>query len=420
MTSEVLMLNKVAVVVAADSAVTTGRAPHPRYSKAANKIFDLCSGGNVALTIYGNADIDRVPWELAAKLFRAADAASPQRPKLNDYQAALLGYLQGNSSLFPSSVLAETLSSRLFAAAAHVLDKIALISPVFVDFSAGFAARQAAWQTGSAAVGAELGKMQVALPLNSADEAAAKASSAGIQAELASELASDQKWQYADPVLLSQLAAEALVKIPADFLNSTGAVLAGYGSDEIFPSYTHIRVFGHIGGTLFWTPENSYSITHDNEAWIQPFAQSSMIERFTDGFDSILSAINRHCSETLIDNIFSDLASSGIGINPGLNQTIKTQRHEEFLKDFRDRNWAENFYPLRRVLNSLSVPEMGHLAESLLVLEALRERVTSPSESVGGPIDVAVVTKAEGMIWLKRKHFFDPELNLRYLNRAKA
>ena len=62
---------------------------------------------------------------------------------------------------------------------------------------------------------------------------------------------------------------------------------------------------------------------------------------------------------------------------------------------------------------------MGHLAESLLVLEALRERVTSPSESVGGPIDVAAITKAEGLIWLKRKHFFEPELNLRYLNRIK-
>lgn len=72
------------------------------------------------------------------------------------------------------------------------------------------------------------------------------------------------------------------------------------------------------------------------------------------------------------------------------------------------------------MLNSLSVSEMGHLAESLLVLEELRERVTSPSESVGGPIDVVVVTKAEGLLWLKRKHFFDPQLNSRYLNRSKS
>jgi hypothetical protein len=47
----------------------------------------------------------------------------------------------------------------------------------------------------------------------------------------------------------------------------------------------------------------------------------------------------------------------------------------------------------------------------------LKERVTSPSESVGGPIDVAVITRAEGLVWVKRKHYFDPELNLRYLNR---
>ncbi|OZA04881.1 MAG: hypothetical protein B7X95_08630 [Methylophilaceae bacterium 17-44-8] len=82
-------------------------------------------------------------------------------------------------------------------------------------------------------------------------------------------------------------------------------------------------------------------------------------------------------------------------------------------------NWSVNFHPLRKVLNSLSVSEMGHLAESLLILEELRERVTSPSESVGGPIDVAIITKTEGLIWLKRKHFFDPELNVKYLNRVK-
>lgn len=196
--------------------------------------------------------------------------------------------------------------------------------------------------------------------------------------------------------------------------------MAGYGQEEIFPSFTHIRMFGHIAGTLFWTPENNYAITHDNEAWIQPFAQSSMIERFTDGFDSTLEVINSHCSVTLIESIFNDLAAAGIAVPAAQAQGIKAQRHQEFLKDFRNRNWNENFYPLRRVLNSLSVPEMGHLAESLLVLEALRERVTSPSESVGGPIDVAVVTKAEGLVWLKRKHFFEPDLNLRYLNRSKA
>lgn len=32
-------------------------------------------------------------------------------------------------------------------------------------------------------------------------------------------------------------------------------------------------------------------------------------------------------------------------------------------------------------------------------------------ESVGGPIDLAVISKYDGFIWLKRKYYFDKELN---------
>jgi hypothetical protein len=33
------------------------------------------------------------------------------------------------------------------------------------------------------------------------------------------------------------------------------------------------------------------------------------------------------------------------------------------------------------------------------------------AETVGGPIDVAVISKGDGFIWIKRKHYFKPELN---------
>ncbi|MEA1995293.1 MAG: hypothetical protein U9N18_03965 [Campylobacterota bacterium] len=33
------------------------------------------------------------------------------------------------------------------------------------------------------------------------------------------------------------------------------------------------------------------------------------------------------------------------------------------------------------------------------------------SETAGGPIDVAVISKGDGFIWIKRKHYFKPELN---------
>jgi hypothetical protein len=37
-------------------------------------------------------------------------------------------------------------------------------------------------------------------------------------------------------------------------------------------------------------------------------------------------------------------------------------------------------------------------------------------ESVGGPVDVAVISKGDGFIWIKRKHYFSPDLNSQFFN----
>ena len=79
----------------------------------------------------------------------------------------------------------------------------------------------------------------------------------------------------------------------------------------------------------------------------------------------------------------------------------------------------EHYLPLRRIIGGLAIEEMSELAETLVMLESLKEKVTSRTQSVGGPIDVAVITKAEGLVWIKRKLFFDPEINQRYFLRQQ-
>ncbi len=420
MTSEVLMLNKDAVVIAADSAVTTGRDPHPRYSKAANKIFDLSIHGNVAVTIFAAAEIDRVPWELALKQFRRQDSKNAQLPKLEDYVGALVAYLKGNPSLFPAAVRADLLKKQFFWAARFVLEQVGIKFPDFINSSKTSGERIAAWGKGEAIVAQELGARSYQDPLTHIDHQNIIAQSAALQAELATLIANTPEYLHADVAKLTLLAIESLVKQPTEFISYTGLVFAGYGEEEIFPSFIHIEMYGHIGDTLLWKKVNNYAITHDNDAFILPFAQSSMIDRFTDGFDNTLNGIIYRESLNSYNYVVSDLIASGLAIPSAVSDSIIAKRHPEFMKAWVHKNWDLNFHPLRRVLNSLSVSEMGHLAESLLVLEELRERVTSPSESVGGPIDVVVVTKAEGLLWLKRKHFFNPQLNSRYLNRSKS
>ena len=58
--------------------------------------------------------------------------------------------------------------------------------------------------------------------------------------------------------------------------------------------------------------------------------------------------------------------------------------------------------------------------QTKVALYFAKEKVTKPSESVGGPTDVAVLTKNEGLVWIRRKHWFDASLNPRFMQRQAA
>ncbi len=51
------------------------------------------------------------------------------------------------------------------------------------------------------------------------------------------------------------------------------------------------------------------------------------------------------------------------------------------------------------------------MAESLVTITSLKRKFTLEAETVGGPIDVAVISKGDGFIWIKRKHYFEASSN---------
>ncbi|HUB63198.1 MAG TPA: hypothetical protein VL996_01925, partial [Methylocella sp.] len=83
----------------------------------------------------------------------------------------------------------------------------------------------------------------------------------------------------------------------------------------------------------------------------------------------------------------------------------------EFTKEFEAYKDKSLVQPIMNVVSSLPKEEMAIMAESLVELTALRRRVDSPLESVGGPIDVMIISKGDGIVWMKRKHYFDISLN---------
>ncbi len=72
--------------------------------------------------------------------------------------------------------------------------------------------------------------------------------------------------------------------------------------------------------------------------------------------------------------------------------------------------------PIIDMVALMPITEMCEFAESLINLTSLRKKVTMQDETVGGETEVISITKGEGLIWIKRKHYFDPKLNQSFIN----
>jgi hypothetical protein len=105
-TAEVCIMNRLAVVLAADSAATvsqwTGSKYEERYFKGSNKIFQLSDHQPVGLMIFDSADILRVPWEIVVKTFRA-ELGKKSFNTVKEYALEFFGFLEQASIIFPNS-----------------------------------------------------------------------------------------------------------------------------------------------------------------------------------------------------------------------------------------------------------------------------------------------------------------------------
>ena len=85
--------------------------------------------------------------------------------------------------------------------------------------------------------------------------------------------------------------------------------------------------------------------------------------------------------------------------------------------DFLDQLKQDHADPILASISALPKDELSNLAESLIKITSIKRKVQSDLETVGGPIDVAIITRGDGFIWTKRKHYFDSDLNPQFFKR---
>ena len=430
-------MNQMSAVLAADSASTLSyhdeEGHHVRkYFKGAHKIFQISENHPVGLMIHGNAEILGVPWELVIKEFRK-HLKNRSFDSIEGYAKHFQKYLVENQQFFPDQAREESFFHMIAFETIHACQYL----DSEIEENSGLNETVAFSSLAKKIDALEFSNNQDDKFLKHLIEKWPYA----ILAQLRSEYFSDYH-SYLGERTDDQLFKIIHVVITRDakqFNNPTGLVFAGFGNSSIFPEMYAVEDVGFIAGKLIMANARSRKITREKNSYLSGFAQSSMTDAFIVGFDrDAYTDINRKRRQELPVVLEPFLKKLGGTIErDGENALLKNAEGkvlvdeenfaamlDEALSPVEGKIFAESrekhWTPLARVISMLPAEEMAELAETMVDLQSLKERMTQPTETVGGPVDVAIITKNEGLVWKKRKHFFDASINQRYLNRIKS
>lgn len=192
--------------------------------------------------------------------------------------------------------------------------------------------------------------------------------------------------------------------------SETGIVFSGYGSKDIFPQVINISIDGSVCGSLKTVDGERVDGSETNT--IMPFAQQEMVHTVMRGIDPDLDIYRQELSDQLRGQIETRFSLSS-------SKAELQQLFDGAKNMFDDEVKRKHISPFVNMLEVLSLQELGSMAETFVSLTSFKRKFSGDIETVGGPIDVLVISRSDGPIWLKRKKYFDIEMNQGYLNRRK-
>lgn len=407
MTAEVAILNRNGIAIAADSAVTIGEQ---RVWKTTNKIFSLGPRNDIAVMVYGSGDFSGFPWEIVIKSFKSQN--SNQFETVEECKSELIEYLSHETwhnpvqeRLCPLSIVARELEDlREEVEATNSSDFRKQVKHAISTWK-GIAEEQ-----------------EIILPELKRED---------FRKEFRNDIVKFRKLMFDEHFpnylekLLEDYLFEYLRRAQCETGYESGVVVCGYGKKETFPSLHEVIVDGRYNGKVRAWASRTADLNADpmQPAQIIPFAQRDMTNLFMEGislayrtyFISILESLLERKSAEIVDN-FSGTADEKLverKLQERTDQEIVSKVRKDLL-EFRANKFVQ---PLMQNVQGLPREEMAAMAESLVELTSLRRKIDSTVQSVAGPVDVAFISKPDGLVWMKRKHYFDRKFNEEFFMR---
>jgi hypothetical protein len=426
MTAEIIVLNREGIAIAADSAVTSSLGEIDKISTSANKLFSLSDKHPVGIMVYGNSTLMDMPWETIVKVYRSTYLPKNGFPTLEEYAKNFISFLSYKNIRFQP--FAERLYVQYF-----VSDVLRIIREIILQNMATITGEDQNIDEN------ELSRI-IKKTVNDAYSYYNNLSSLYVTAEQSRFIFKKYKRQIKDLIdsfshefpisnndllRLNELLISAFSKSILDGVSS-GVVFAGFGEKEFLPMVKAYNIEGivqinqnntELEILKFMENQDKSSASEVNAAVI-PYAQQEMACRFMEGVDPDYVEAEME----FLSDLFKDYADKVVSQLNKYNEATKkkilrklkrygqsmTKEFGENMEYFKDDRFTS---PTVEAVGRLSKNELASMAEALVYITSLKRKVSSESETVAEPIDVAVITKGDGFIWIKRKHYFDPKLN---------
>lgn len=194
-----------------------------------------------------------------------------------------------------------------------------------------------------------------------------------------------------------------------------GLLFAGYDAQTAFPKYIHLEIYNFVGKKLKYLIKEKFNEDGIHSS-IVPLAQPDVINTFCKGFsDNYMNAIPGIIKSEIDKRV-----------NLVVEDKDKIQKcfegiQNDIVSSLINKSRVEYINPLLRSLNVLQIPDLALLAENLVNITSLKRKFSMDGyqQTVGGPTDVATISPNDGFVWIKRKHYFDKELNPHFIEKHK-
>ena len=420
MTAEIAVMNREAVALASDSAATSVTRGKHKIFTSANKLFSLSKYNPVGVMIYGNASLLGVPWELLVKSYR--DQLSTARlDRLEDYAEGFARFIDGSMHLFPESAQDDSFMGAILGYFKFVRGQIHEQLQYMLETQGSVSDTDIARITKDTIKRHEQRLLKAhAVPTASEAYHAHVMGKFGTFIDKASTEVFKELPRLRSKKPFRTIACCLAYKFPKglEHRSASGVVIAGFGKDDYYPAVIPLTIERVVCNKLKYKIDQVVRVGVDADASVFAFAQREAVTAFMNGIDpdllltqeSYLEEVFSKCLERVTTELQELDAAQQAAVTTILARISKqeVQNYRKKLRLFREAEYED---PIMEVVARLPKDELAAVAETLVNLTSFKRKVSMELETVGGPVDVAVISKGDGFVWIKRKHYFEPRLN---------